>query len=498
MTPRRTSPRRTPSGAARRTTRITTKAVSKASATPVRRTPQRRRRAWGTLGLFVVGTAAAVGIVMTAQAHGVFAEGSMLTSFLSSPAKATSSAASSSRRSAQKLPRRVLRWLPQWSNGRGMPSSVSAAQQRRQERLRQSGQQAAAVSSHSLPPAPAPALPNPYRQMGIYITASSAADDDFLTTTFDAMTRVGATTFVVDVKGTTVYYHSQAPFATSIDIVRPVYELPEILRRAKEHGFYTIARYIAIKDQLFTDLAPETQLRHKDKGYPVQLGWVDPAHPTAQLYNSELLCELAAHADLDEINLDYIRLSSVMPYSTGYTGDEKAERLVNFIKMARDTIDRCGPKTRLGVSTYAILGWRFMENRETIGQDVVQYAPYVDVISPMAYPATFTSPAYYTPGKDPVSRDYWLVYRTLTGYRSLVGPEQEHKIRPWIQAYSVSTKNVVDQMNAVVDAGFCGFTFWNANNNYGPVLKAFEQWKQPERCLGDTVSVAEPKLGLLL
>lgn len=44
---------------------------------------------------------------------------------------------------------------------------------------------------------------------------------------------------------------------------------------------------------------------------------------------------------------------------------------------------------------------------------------------------------------------YWLVYRTLTGYNDLLGPEHSGKIRPWIQGYGVTTKDMQDQMRAV-------------------------------------------------
>jgi hypothetical protein len=121
-----------------------------------------------------------------------------------------------------------------------------------------------------------------------------------------------------------------------------------------------------------------------------------------------------------------------------FSGQEKADRVEKFVTMAREAIDECGNgSTRLGLSTYAILGWAYDINVATLGQDVVRFAPLVDIISPMAYPATFTSPEYYIPGKSKGSRDYWLVYRTLTGYAELLGPEHQDKIRPWIQGYYV-------------------------------------------------------------
>ncbi len=122
-------------------------------------------------------------------------------------------------------------------------------------------------------------------------------------------------------------------------------------------------------------------------------------------------------------------------------------------------------------------------NVKTLGQDVVRFAPLLDVISPMAYPATFTSPEYYVPGKHPVSRMYWLVYRTLTGYQELLGEEHKHKLRPWIQGYYVDKKDMKEQMQAVYDTGLCGFQVWNANNNYQYTYPAMGEMTVPENCL---------------
>ncbi|HRH93279.1 MAG TPA: putative glycoside hydrolase, partial [Candidatus Peribacteria bacterium] len=168
-----------------------------------------------------------------------------------------------------------------------------------------------------------------------------------------------------------------------------------------------------------------------------------------------------------------------------YSGQQKADHVETFIKAMRASIDRCNPSTKLGISTFAILGWDYARNVETLGQDVVRFAPLVDVISPMAYPATFTSPEYYIPGKNPRSRMYWLVYRTLTGYQKLLGPEDSHKLRPWIQGYGVVKKDMRDQIDAVYDAGLCGYQVWNAGNNYKPVYVALkDEHSRPEACGG--------------
>ena len=330
--------------------------------------------------------------------------------------------------------------------------------------------------SSVLPPPP----PHPDTHIGVYLSATSMARPTILGNTYTSLSESNGNAFVFDVKGSFVYFDSSSPIAATLGLQKPLYDLPAILAEARARGIYTIGRFIALKDDGLSTYS-QTLITHPKTGRPMSQGWVDPANQTVLAYNSEIICDLA-RAGIDEINLDYIR------FSTGYVGElrafsgqEKADRVEQFIKMARDTINTCGPQTKLGLSTYAILGWDYAVNLETLGQDVVRFAPLVDVISPMAYPATFTSPEYYVAGRDARSRMYHLVYRTLTGYKKLLG-DQAWKIRPWIQGYSVSAHDMQEQMDAVFDAGSCGFTVWNANNNYGPVYKGMQLEHIPEHC----------------
>jgi len=319
---------------------------------------------------------------------------------------------------------------------------------------------------------------------GVFLTAGSVKREKFFNDTVDALLAAGGDTLVMDVKGGGVLFHSTAPAATEIGLVRNMYDLPVILQKLHEKNIYVIGRFVAIKDEAYTKLKPNTRIKHPVTGKVLNQTWIDPSNDEAIEYNMQVVCELAA-AGIDEINLDYIRFSTAEFGALGvFTGEQKADRVEKFIKATRDTIDRCGPKTKLGLSTYAILGWNYDANVRTLGQDVVRFAPLVDIISPMAYPATFTSDGYYIPGKNPGPRMYWLVYRTLTGYADLLGPEHSKKIRPWIQGYGVVNKDMSDQIRAVYDAGFCGFQVWNANNNYGPSYAAMaKDAARPERCI---------------
>ncbi len=318
------------------------------------------------------------------------------------------------------------------------------------------------------PEVPTVSPPRSDNKQGVYLGAANAGRDEFLTSTMDDLAAAGGNALVFDVKGSTVFFASTAPMATQLSLVTPQLDLPHVLDMARARGIYTIGRFVSIKDYGITKKLPATRVLDKEGKRVLSKDWVDPGNETAIDYNMQIICELAA-SGIDEINLDYIRFSTAeVGALRTYSGQEKADRIEMFLRATRETVDRCGPRTRLGISTYAILGWDYDMNVETLGQDVRRFAPLVDVISPMAYPATFTTNAYYDPAKHPVSRMYYLVYRTLTGYSELLGPEHAHKLRPWIQGYGVAKKDVANEIRAVYDAGLCGFQVWNANNNYEP------------------------------
>lgn len=319
------------------------------------------------------------------------------------------------------------------------------------------------------------------RHRGVFLTAGSIARSDIYEKALSNIDAVQGNSLVFDVKGNTVYFDSEAPMARSLGLISSIYSLKSTVDDLHARGLYAIARYVAISDPGITGKLPETQVTHPKTGTILSYGYIDPNNETALEYNSQVLCEVAA-AGVDEINLDYIRFSTAnFGALRVFSGQEKADRVETFIRMARETIDRCGPGVKLGISTFAILGWNYDINVATLGQDVVRFASLVDIISPMAYPATFTSDSYYDPARNKGSRMYSLVYRTLTGYQKLLG-EDAWKLRPWLQGYSITAQNVRDQMQAVKDAGLCGFQFWNASNNYPSVFQAMKGWDEGEGC----------------
>lgn len=336
------------------------------------------------------------------------------------------------------------------------------------------------VEFASIPVAPAH---KPWNQRGVFLTPSSVSSDDYRGKTINRLRAVGGNAIIFDVKGSAVHFDAKdVPMAEELGLLKPWYKIEDIVRILHENDIYAIARYIAIKDHSLTSALPRTELRHPRTGASLGYGWVDPAHPDVLEYNRQIICDLAK-SGVDEINLDYIRYDTRVAGSimAAYTTEERIGKIESFIRMSREAIDECGPNTKLGVSTFAILGWNYERNVPSIGQDVVRFAHMLDVISPMAYNANFSMHSYSDPTGQRGRWNY-LVYRTLTGYAEELGPEHAWKLRPWLQGWGVGTNEMVKQMQGVFDAGSCGFLVWNADNAYDPSYKAMERIDIPEHC----------------
>ncbi len=318
-----------------------------------------------------------------------------------------------------------------------------------------------------------------HHMIGVYLTAPRIGDTAFLKQTIASLKEAGGSTIVFDVKGPYVYYDSKSRMVDDMDLGEQHYVLKDTVKLIKDGGLYAIARFVAIKDEGLTDRLPYVQMED-GSGSTVGAGWIDPMDPTARKYNMQLLCEVAK-SGVDEINLDYIRFTTADVNGLSIlTGEQKADRVESFLQEARKTVHTCGPSVKLGASTYAILGWDYDINNENLGQDVKRFAPLLDVISPMAYPDTF-SKSFYNAKVEEKSRMYTLVHKTMTGYQDFL-ESHAWKLRPWIQGYRTSVEDFHDEMDAVGDAGICGLTVWNANSNYETFYEALKSWEKPAEC----------------
>jgi hypothetical protein len=322
---------------------------------------------------------------------------------------------------------------------------------------------------------------------GVYLTVASMEREQFRQATLDILQQAGGNALIFEAKGRKAFFRTGSAIAEEYDLTDPYSDLPRVIEEAHARGMTVIARYVAVRDFHFAERVPSVRIPIEGTKATLNIDWVDPADPTVLEFHRELLRDLLQY-DIDEVNFDYIRYpTEFTPAATRQGTEERAENIETFLRMARDIIDEVRPDTRLGISTFAILGWRkYEENVAVLGQDVVRFAPLVDVISPMAYPISFDIKSYYNPDKYDYSPEYWLVYRTLKGYEERLGPDHAKKLRPWIQGYGLTTKQIAEEIKGVYGAGYCGFMVWNAQNTYWQSFEAMKMaGERPEHCEGD-------------
>ncbi|MFH0776525.1 MAG: putative glycoside hydrolase [Patescibacteria group bacterium] len=319
------------------------------------------------------------------------------------------------------------------------------------------------------------------KKIGVYIHMNNVANHKVLKAEIAKLQKLQNAAIVFDVKGSFVYFSSDSAIAKKYGLIKPLYDLPKIIAELQEAGIYTIARVIAIKDPQLAFKNSSTWLKNPWTGQPA-LEWVDPTDAEVLEYNHEVIAEIVA-AGIDEINLDFIRYPDKFTSAfLGLTGEQKIHNILNFVQMVRDTINAQKRNTILSLDTFAVIPWEDAnQTARALGQDVRKLAELADIIAPMLYPSTFSrdNQKYYATG---TSFEYSTVYLSLKKYARLLGSENAKKLRPWIQGFYTTTKQMRDQISAVFDAGFCGFTVWDIQNDYSETYKILGEIGVPTNC----------------
>ena len=119
----------------------------------------------------------------------------------------------------------------------------------------------------------------------------------------------------------------------------------------------------------------------------------------------------------------------------------------------------------LSADLFGLTPWVDSEKDMGIGQRVIDIAPSMDYLSPMLYPATFTTGNL---GLDePLRYPYEVVYRSCVE----LARKTNTRVRPWLQHYSwkgfeYGVREMQLQMQAAEDAGTFGWMFWQAGGRY--------------------------------
>lgn len=315
---------------------------------------------------------------------------------------------------------------------------------------------------------------------GIYITFGLLAFGEKVQALIDMVARTELNAIVVDMKGDSgdLAYHSEDPLALEIGAEqRGLMEIQELLLLCRERGIYTIARLVVFKDSVLARGRSDWAVKRPD-GTPFADGkgslWVDPFRQEVWEYNIAIAREVAA-LGFDELQFDYIRFptdgeTGSLVYSQPSTEESRYGAIRDFMAQLDGALEPFGVFTSADI--FGLTAW--LDHEADIGQMVENVAPYVDYLSPMLYPSTFTPGLlHWEADKRPTEYPYEVVYESLIRIRG----RTDKPLRPWLQHYAdyqyhlpFGLEEYRAQKQAANDAETNGWLFWNASGIYEEAL----------------------------
>jgi len=326
---------------------------------------------------------------------------------------------------------------------------------------------------------------------GLYIAAWYAGMSDRMDHYIEICDTTEINALVIDVKDD----EGQITFLTVSDSVSPacvniIPDVEDVISTLKRHGIYTIARVVCFKDPYWSSAHPELAI-HNENGdlWKDNNGntWLDPYRTGAWDYLTEVSME-AARIGFDEVQLDYVRFPtdgriSAIDYGSAGERKSKAEVISDFTAYVRAALDEADVK--LSADVFAIIAISDLD-AESIGQDPKLLLSNADYLSPMVYPSHFSNKNQNGVGQiindvlfeAPDLEPYGVVYNILYELnRHLVPDSGQAGVRPYLQDFtaaylgsgfyqSYTAAQVLEQINAVYDAGFEEWILWNQYSSF--------------------------------
>lgn len=291
---------------------------------------------------------------------------------------------------------------------------------------------------------------------------------------------------VIDIKDDTGYilFDSGNELVNEINgETRYIQNLPEFIAKLKAHNIYCIARIVTFKDKVMTTAKPNMAVKDA-KGAVFVDGdneqWLNPYNQQVREYLISIAKEAAA-AGFDEIQFDYLRMSSSLKMDTADFGDipegmTKSDAVIEFVKYACEELKPTGVFVSGDVFATII---NSVGDGARIGQSYVELSRYLDYICPMAYPSHYNFG--YGGIKYPDTKPFDLILMEMrSSVKKLsVIEEGQHRaeVRPWLQDFTATwlgagrylrygKQELRAQISAVYSAGYSEWLLWNAVMNY--------------------------------
>ena len=325
----------------------------------------------------------------------------------------------------------------------------------------------------------------PVKVKGIYISAYAAGSRERMARIIEEIDRTELNAVVIDFKDDNgnITAEVESPMLQELGVCRPyISDLPGLLSELREHGIYTIARVVSLRDPKMGETRPQwcfqsesgEVLRDSDK-----MAWLDPYNEEVREYLAEVGRQ-AALAGFDEVQFDYIRFStnnSLQKAAAKAAGESsKTDIITELAGYIYDELSSEGVYVSADVFGAIISS---SGDAQAVGQDYAALASSLDYICPMIYPS------HYGDGNFGLDHPDLHPYETIMGALAdsktaldTAGAETTQKtavVRPWLQDFTASwLKNHIasggeeirSQIQAVYDAGYEEWILWSASNKY--------------------------------
>jgi hypothetical protein len=309
----------------------------------------------------------------------------------------------------------------------------------------------------------------------IYVTAGAVGSESKWNELLDLVERTEINSMVIDIKDSTglIFYDTEVELAHEIDVVRPQYDVREVLAELQERGIYTIARQVIFEDPALAEARNDLAIMDSEGGLWRTfngIAWLSAYEEEVWDYNIEIMME-AVELGFDEIQLDYMRFPSDGPLNRAEYGvDEHSSetRIAAITEYLRRSHEAIMPtKAYLGGDIFGLALWELGDGG--IGQHLESITPHLDYIKPMIYPSHFYegSMGFEVPNDHPYEV---ILYSLQNGGERI--PNDVAKLRPWLQDFSFGPGRAYgpDEVRAQIDAsddfGATGWMLWSASNNY--------------------------------
>ncbi|MDQ2087577.1 putative glycoside hydrolase [Herbivorax sp. ANBcel31] len=323
----------------------------------------------------------------------------------------------------------------------------------------------------------------PVKARALYLTAWTVGHSENVEKYIDLAKNTEVNSYVIDIKCDDGYvgYESNIPKVRELETWMRRYDVESVLQEFNDNDIYTIGRLVVFKDPLFSSHHPEWAVKMSDGSlYTERNGatWIDPYRREAWPYIIDIARE-ALEFGFDEIQFDYIRFpndgnKSAMRFNDD--GSEKYEIINEFLSYAREEL----PDAVLSADVFGII-LETPKDVEDIGQYLELVGMDIDYISPMIYPSHYAvgqkvnGVQFMKPDFEP----YEVVYQSLVKGKERISEVEGYMadMRPYLQAFTASwlgdgyyqrygAEQMKEQIQAVYDAGYEEWIFWDPENKY--------------------------------